>query len=161
MFFDLCSLENTRYGPPGISWHTPCRLILQESLRHRGNEWLEYNRTFRKQAAISTQPLRGMHWSQPSTLLPSLANAAVPAPFAHSARGQIMPLPIAHWHLFNCLRRPSPHCSNNGQPLSGAQSPSSAYVYHEINDTAPNQERVHTSTSVLRVRRPIRHGIVY
>ncbi len=42
-----------------------CRLIIREALRHGGNGWLEYDRSFRRQAAIDPT----LQWN---TLLPGL-----------------------------------------------------------------------------------------
>ena len=47
-----------------------CRLLIREALRHGGNGWQEYNRSFRRQAAIDTS----MQWN---TLHPGLQAATL------------------------------------------------------------------------------------
>ncbi len=50
-----------------------CRLIIREALRHGGNTWQDYDRAFRRQAAIDT----ALPWN---TLLPGLQAATLSGP---------------------------------------------------------------------------------
>ena len=70
-----------------------CRLIIKEALRHGGTGWQEYDRTFRRQAAIDSS----LPWN---TLVPGLQAATLVGP-----RG-------ASWGTFCTLCREPDHNAN-------------------------------------------------
>ena len=85
------------------------RLLIRETLRHRGSGWMEYYRVFRQQMAINPQ----MAWN---TLQPGLQAATVLGQGAssgvycmHTARSVTTQLGNAHWHHSsnNCVQPPS------------------------------------------------------
>ena len=82
---------------PMICWLNG-HLITREALRHGGHGWQEYDRRFADNVN-SIPHSRGIPCYPTCRPLPSLANARVEAPFAHSAEGPITPTSSVRWHL--------------------------------------------------------------
>ena len=132
------------------------RLVLQEAARHGGMGWIEYDRVFRKQAALNSM----LTWN---SLQPGLHASAILGQrscngvFVHYVRGQTIQSLSVRSHMYIILS----HLKPSIHPISGidlklkvspdAQNRYSVYASRGIKANVPFPAIVYSATSVRHV----------